>query len=283
MNSGYYVDSYDYMDSGATTLLGGIAAFGIIIWLISFAVSILLLVSMWKVFKKCGKPGWASIIPIYNVYIMCEIAEKPWWYLLLFCVPFANIYAMFVIYDGVAKKLGKTTGFTIGMLLLPYIFWPILAFSKDTVSYDSTMVEEVSNSSDNSSVQGQTNASASVEPQQFNNIVQQPVNNFAQEPAAPVNNFVQEPALPVNNFAQEPAAPVNSFVQEPAAPVNNFVQEPAAPVNNFAKEPAAPVNNFAQEPAPTVNNFADEQSINNTNQAPTSLWSNNNNINNNQM
>ena len=134
-NGGYYDTGY-YDTSAvdtANSIMGGVMLTSGVMLLISAAISVLMLVSMWKVFKKCGKPGWACLIPIYNTYIMCEIAGKEWWYLLLFLVPIANIYAMFVIYDGIAKKLGKSTGFTIGLMLLPVIFWPILAFSKNDI------------------------------------------------------------------------------------------------------------------------------------------------------
>ena len=130
MNSNYYVDT-SYGVSTSSGLTGAIAAMGLFFWILSMALSILMIISLWKIFKKAGKPGWASIIPIYNIYIMCEIAEKEWWYVLLSCVPFANIYAMVVLYNGMAKRFGKSGGFVAGMILLPVIFFPMLAFGKD--------------------------------------------------------------------------------------------------------------------------------------------------------
>lgn len=133
MDTSYYVDtSYGYNAASASGLVGGMLIFMIIVWIIAMAASVLMVISMWKVFKKLGKPGWAAIVPFYNVYVLCcEIAEKKWWYILLLCVPIANIYAMYVIYDAVAKKFGKDTGYTIGMIFLPIIFFPMLAFSKN--------------------------------------------------------------------------------------------------------------------------------------------------------
>lgn len=130
MNESYYAGT-SYGVSTTSGLTGAIAAMGLFFWVLSMALSILMIISLWKIFKKAGKPGWASIIPIYNIYIMCEIAEKEWWYVLLSCVPFANIYAMIVLYNGMAKKFGKSGGFVAGMILLPVIFFPILAFGKD--------------------------------------------------------------------------------------------------------------------------------------------------------
>lgn len=130
MNESYYAGT-SYGVSTTSGLTGALAAMGLFFWILSMALSILMIVSLWKIFKKAGKPGWASIIPIYNIYIMCEIAEKEWWYVLLSCVPFANIYAMIVLYNGMAKRFGKSGGFVAGMILLPVIFFPMLAFGKD--------------------------------------------------------------------------------------------------------------------------------------------------------
>ena len=107
MNESYYAGT-SYGVSTTSGLTGAIAAMGLFFWILSMVLSILMIVSLWKIFKKAGKPGWASIIPIYNIYIMCEIAEKEWWYVLLSCVPFANIYAMIVLYNGMAKRFGKS-------------------------------------------------------------------------------------------------------------------------------------------------------------------------------
>ena len=130
MNESYYAGT-SYGVSTTSGLTGALAAMGLFFWVLSMALSVLMIISLWKIFKKAGKPGWASIIPIYNIYIMCEIAEKEWWYVLLSCVPFANIYAMIVLYNGMAKKFGKSGGFVAGMILLPVVFFPMLAFGKD--------------------------------------------------------------------------------------------------------------------------------------------------------
>jgi len=97
----------------------------ITLWL---AVVILCVVSMWKVFTKAGQPGWASIIPIYNNYILLKIVGKPWWWLLLFLVPIVNIVVAIWMLNMVSKSFGKTEAFTVGLILLPIVFWPILGF-----------------------------------------------------------------------------------------------------------------------------------------------------------
>lgn len=128
MNENYYVDT-TYGLSTTSGLTGAFASMGILIVILFIISYVLIIVSLWKIFKKAGKPGWASIIPIYNIYVICQIAEKKWWNILLLLIPIANIYAMIVLYNGLAKKFGKSGGFVVGMILLPIIFFPILAFS----------------------------------------------------------------------------------------------------------------------------------------------------------
>src|SRR6266545_4236027 len=87
-----------------------------------------IMVAMWKVFTKAGQPGWASIIPIYNLYIWCKIVGRPWWWILLMLIPFVNFIILIILCIDTAKSFGKGAGFGIGLALLGIIFWPILGF-----------------------------------------------------------------------------------------------------------------------------------------------------------
>lgn len=127
-NTTYYVSSSDV----ATVVGIGLTTY-IIFAILSLAVTIFMIVSMWKLFKKAGKEGWASIIPIYNTIVMIQIAELPLWYIALLLVPLVNIYAVFKIFIEMAKKFGKSTGFGVAMVFFSIICIPILAFSKDVV------------------------------------------------------------------------------------------------------------------------------------------------------
>ena len=93
------------------------------------AILIATIVGMWRIFEKAGKPGWASIVPIYNTYILTEIAGMDIMWFILTLVPCVNIVAFVMIWINVCKNFGKDTGYAIGMLLLPMIFVPMLGFS----------------------------------------------------------------------------------------------------------------------------------------------------------
>jgi hypothetical protein len=82
----------------------------------------------WKINEKAGEPGWGALVPIYNLYLHLMIADKPGWWLILYFVPFANIVVEIIVTIEMAKKFGKSTAFGVGMILLSFIFYPILAF-----------------------------------------------------------------------------------------------------------------------------------------------------------
>lgn len=99
-----------------------------IVMVVYIALAILALAGMWKTFDKAGKPGWAAIIPIYNIIVMLEIAGKPIWWIILFLIPCVNIVIVLLVMIDFAKAYGKGAGFGIGLWLLGFIFFPLLGF-----------------------------------------------------------------------------------------------------------------------------------------------------------
>ncbi|MBC8160198.1 MAG: signal peptidase I [Roseiflexaceae bacterium] len=91
-------------------------------------VAVLVIAGMWKLFTKAGKPGWAAIIPIYNIVVLLQIAGKPLWWIVLLFIPFVNFIAIIMIWAAVAKSFGKGIGFTLGLVFLSPIFVPVLGF-----------------------------------------------------------------------------------------------------------------------------------------------------------
>lgn len=122
----YEYTTYDAMNVGS---LDAAKSIGTGTLMCSLAICILMIVSMWKIFKKAGKPGWASIIPIYNIVVLFQVAGLSPWLILLMFIPFANFVIIFLAYIRLAKAFGKGVGFGLGLLFLNIIFMPILAFS----------------------------------------------------------------------------------------------------------------------------------------------------------
>lgn len=91
-------------------------------------VVIIFLAALWRIYEKAGKPGWASLIPVYNIVVLLEIVGKPWWWLLLFLIPVVNVIFAVWMTNLLSKSFGKSEGFTIGLLFLSFIFYPILGF-----------------------------------------------------------------------------------------------------------------------------------------------------------
>lgn len=86
--------------------------------------------SQWKIYKKAGKEGWASIVPIYNIIVLLEIVKKPTWWLIMLLIPFVNIIFAIWMTNLLSKRFNKDEGFTIGLIFLPFIFYPLLGMSK---------------------------------------------------------------------------------------------------------------------------------------------------------
>jgi hypothetical protein len=112
---------------GAAAAAGGAAA--CMILLVELALIGLVIAGMWLTFTKAGKPGWAAIIPIYNIIVLLEIVGKPIWWVLLFLVPCVNIVMAIIVALEVARVFGKGVGFGLGLAFLPFIFYPLLGFS----------------------------------------------------------------------------------------------------------------------------------------------------------
>jgi hypothetical protein len=104
------------------------STFLVIYLLIMIPVMIFVIAGMWKVFTKAGQPGWASIVPIYNMIVLLQIAGKPLWWFVLLLIPFVNIVIIILVMIDVAKNFGKGAGFGLGLAFLGFIFFPILGF-----------------------------------------------------------------------------------------------------------------------------------------------------------
>ena len=110
----------------------GMAAIGTGVLIFYLAVLVLMIVSMWKIFTKAGKPGWASIIPIYNFIVLLEIVGKPIWWILLLLIPLVNFIIIIMVTHRLSLSFGQGVGTTILLIILPVIGYPMLGFGSAT-------------------------------------------------------------------------------------------------------------------------------------------------------
>jgi len=104
------------------------ALFGGVFMLIWVAFLVLMIAAMWKIFAKAGQPGWAAIIPIYNIIVLLKIVGRPLWWIILLIIPLVNLVIALILAFDLAKRFGKGAGFAIGLIILPFIFYPVLAW-----------------------------------------------------------------------------------------------------------------------------------------------------------
>jgi len=111
--------SYEYSSQGSL---------GTVPTLIILALIVFMIAAIWKVFTKAGEPGWACLVPIYNIIVLLKISGKPIWWIVLFIIPIVNFIISLLVSLGLAKNFGKGGGFGVGLWLLGPIFFPILGF-----------------------------------------------------------------------------------------------------------------------------------------------------------
>jgi len=105
------------------------AGVGMVMLLFWLAVVAVFVIAFWKVFTKAGQPGWAAIVPIYNAYILTQIAGRPGWWVLLMLIPFVNIVISLILAIDIAKSFGQSPVFGVVMLwLLSAIGYLVLGF-----------------------------------------------------------------------------------------------------------------------------------------------------------
>jgi hypothetical protein len=138
------MDNFDTATDILMTLLAGlITAYLVIV----IPIVLIAIVAIWRVFTKAGQPGWAVLIPFYNLYVYSQVVKRPgWWMLLYFASIIPVVGSLAVLFVSIidslrlAKLFGKSSGFGVGIILLGVVFLPILAFGD--ADYDETRVLE---------------------------------------------------------------------------------------------------------------------------------------------
>ena len=107
---------------------GGGGIVGMLMMLVWLVLMIAVIAGFWMVFVKAGKPGWACLIPIYNIVVLLQIVGRPIWWIVLLLIPIVGLVVAIIVSIDMAKSFGKGTGFGIGLALLGFIFYPMLGF-----------------------------------------------------------------------------------------------------------------------------------------------------------
>ena len=171
-SANYDLDTIANATKASATL--SILSIGILVF--SLILGLICIISMWKLFKKANKPGWASIVPIYNIIVMLEIAGMSPVYILLLFLPIINLVIMIKIYINIAKKFGKGTGYALGLMFLGVFFLPMLAFGDATYESSDDNTDASNNViSNDAPITEVSNSEIMVEPMEVNNIVSEPL------------------------------------------------------------------------------------------------------------
>ena len=102
--------------------------FGWGVWGIGLLFGALMVGGLWMMFAKAGWPGWAAIIPIYNVYVLVKVAGRPGWWLILLLIPIVQFFVGLVVLWDLAKAFGHGFLMWLGFIFLGWIFFPVVGF-----------------------------------------------------------------------------------------------------------------------------------------------------------
>ena len=101
--------------------------------ILPIAIGLLVIISLWIIIGKAGRPGVSQIIPIWNFIEWVRIAGKPlWWVILILLIPVVNLVLLIIVWANICKAFGKSAAWVVGIIFLPFIFLPLLAFGKNT-------------------------------------------------------------------------------------------------------------------------------------------------------
>jgi ABC-type sulfate transport system permease subunit len=107
-------------------------AIGAVPLIIALVVLVMMVAALWRIYTKAGRPGWTTLIPFYNTWVLLKIVDRPTWWLVLFFIPLVNVVVGVIVYFDLVKAFGKGIGMLLAILFLPFIGFPVLAFGNST-------------------------------------------------------------------------------------------------------------------------------------------------------
>lgn len=121
---------------------------GVMLILLLIALVIVLIIGLfsivcnWKIFGKAGQSKWASLVPIYNTYVLIKAAGLAGWYFALYFIPVANIYATIRVKYDLTKRFGYGSGMALLYIFIPIIPMFVFAFKGKYTVIEKNVVQE---------------------------------------------------------------------------------------------------------------------------------------------
>lgn len=135
------------------TVLAMLIGAGVFMFLMA-ASYIITSIIMGFMFKKAGEPMWKAWVPVYNMWVLYELAGyKGWVYLLVvlsvsllgwipvigFIVALAAIAITVMVALNLQRAYGKETVWIILYIFLPLVWMAVIAFDKSSYDKDNML------------------------------------------------------------------------------------------------------------------------------------------------
>lgn len=257
---------------GSGAVLAGLGIFLAIIGVIVVAWAIFYLIGMVKLYKKCGKGGWEAIVPIYNNYVLVDIAGLNWWWFLLMIASslfvstngdsvstlayvggIASLFANINVAYNMSKKFHKETVWIVLAVLFGGIVYPILGYSKKE-EYDASVPVSKNGLIDKDKAEAPAAAASNQTPAPDTTQTPSAATPVAPvvAPVAPEASTPEAPATPELNVPETPSAPEAPVMPEAPEVTPGPAASDLAPVTQEAPEPEAPVEDVQSAPTATT-------------------------------
>ncbi|MGB7055620.1 MAG: DUF5684 domain-containing protein [bacterium] len=100
---------------------GGQESFFAVYWIFWLIIYIYYAICLMIIANKTNTPNsWLAWIPIANIYLMCKVAGKPGWWVILFFIPFVNIVIAIIVWMKVAEAR-KKPGWVGILMIIPFV------------------------------------------------------------------------------------------------------------------------------------------------------------------
>ncbi|MDH5019943.1 DUF5684 domain-containing protein [Halobacterium rubrum] len=116
------------IDTAFVPLQSGSGAGGGLALLVGLALTVAIVAGYWKALEKAGEPGWAAIIPVYNLWVLVRASGNSWLWFVACLVPVVNLVATAKVFVNFAGQFGQGLVFGLATWLLPFVMMPLLGF-----------------------------------------------------------------------------------------------------------------------------------------------------------
>lgn len=106
-------------------------------WLLAFPLLAAYHLGLYRLFEKAGKPGWAALVPFYNVWTWIQIVGRPKWWIVINYLPVFGVFTSIALHVDLARSFHRNRFWDHTLIIVaPFLYLPWLSFQKDVKFFE---------------------------------------------------------------------------------------------------------------------------------------------------